>query len=133
MQIERTFIHTSKPGESCFGISPKALDSIDMTFIMNKLILSMVDSKVFLIPEINEPVVAPPAVRMDYTFKIHTTSDNRLQRGSSAIWNNLCVDFSVSFEDTKDDCFSGSSTASTAFNTMSAKVAFIDFDFTTKR
>ena len=72
MQIKRFLIHTPEPGESCFGISPKALDSINMTFIMNKLILSMVDSKMFLVSEINEPIVASPAVRMDNTLEVHT-------------------------------------------------------------
>ena len=69
MQIERIFIHTSEPGESGFGKAPKALDSINMTFIMNKLILSMVDSKVLLVSEINKPVVASPAIRMDNAAK----------------------------------------------------------------
>ena len=42
MQIERFPIHTSEPGESRFGISPKALDFINMIFVMNKLILSII-------------------------------------------------------------------------------------------
>ena len=61
MQIERFFIHTSEPGESCFGIAPKALDSINMTFILNKLVLSMVDSEMFLVSEINECLIMLPA------------------------------------------------------------------------
>ena len=37
MQIERFFVHTPEPGQPGFGIAPKAFDSIDMTFIMNRV------------------------------------------------------------------------------------------------
>ena len=133
MQIERVFIHTSEPGESCFGIAPKALDSINMTFIMNKLILSMVDSKMLLVPEINESIVATPAIRMDNTLKVYTTPDNRLQCGSPAIRNDLSEDTSIALEDTEYNCFTESPTASFALNATSAKETFIDFNLSRKR
>jgi hypothetical protein len=93
MQIERFFIHTPEPGKSRFGISPKALDSIDMTFIMNKLILSMIDSKMFLVSEINESIIASPTVRMNNTLEVHATPDNRLQCGSLAVGNDFSKDW----------------------------------------
>jgi hypothetical protein len=64
MQIERLFVQAPEPGQPGFGIAPKAFDSINMTFIMNKLILSMVDSEVLLVSEANKPVVASPIVRI---------------------------------------------------------------------
>ena len=133
MKIERTFIHASEPGESCFGVTPKALNSVNMTFIMNKLILSMVDSEMFFVSEINESVVASPAVRMDHTLKIHSTSNNRLQRGSSAIRNYLSIDTSIASEDTEYDCFTESSPASLAFDSTSAEEALINFNLSRKR
>jgi len=133
MQIERIFIHTSEPGESCFGIPPKALDSIDMTFIMNKLILSMVDFEMFFISEINEPIVTSPAVRMYNTLEVHTTPDHRLQCGSPTVRNNLSEDTAIALEDTENNCFTESSTASFALNTTSAKETFIDFNLSRKR
>ena len=133
MQIERFFIHTSESGESRFGITPKALDSIDMTFIMNKLILSMVDSKMFLVSEINEPIVAPPTVRMDNTLEVNTTSDNGLQCSSSAVWDDLSEDTPIAPKDTEYNCFSESSAASFTFNSTGAKETFINFNLSRKR
>jgi hypothetical protein len=133
MQIERFFIHTPEPGESRFGISPKAFDSINMTFIMNKLILSMVHSEMFLVSEINEPIVASPAVRMDNTFEVHTTPDYRLQCGSLAVRNYLSKDTSIAPEDTEHNCFTESPSASFALNATSAKETFINFNLSRKR
>ena len=133
MQIERVFIHTSEPGESRFGIAPKALDSINMTFIMNKLVLSMVDSEMFLVSEINEPVIASPAIRMDNTLDIYPAPNNGLQRGSPAVRNNFCEDTSIAPEDTEYNCFTESSPASFTFNSAGAKETFINFNFSRKR
>ena len=131
--MKSLFAHTTEPGQPGFGIAPEALDPVDMTLAMNKFILSMVDAKMLFITKVNEPIISSPAIRMDDTFNAHSTSDNRLQRGSSAIGNDFGINFSVSPEDPKDDCFAKSSTATLAFDSTSAEVTFINFNLARKR
>jgi len=133
MQMERIFAHTSEPGQSGFCIAPEALDSVNMTFAINKFILPVVDSKMLFVTKINQAVIASPAIRMNNTFQTHSSAYNLLQRGSTAIRDDLSIDFSVSSEDTKNDSFTESSTASFAFNAASPEKAFINFNLTRKR
>ena len=133
MQIERFSIHPSEPGESGFGKAPEALDSINMTLIMNELILSMIDSKVFLVSEINKSVIASPTIRMDNSFQVDTASNNPLQCGSPAVRNDLSKNASIAFEDAEYNCFTESSAASFAFNATSTKETFINFNLSRKR
>jgi hypothetical protein len=133
MQIERLFVQALEPGQPGFGIAPKAFDSINMTFIMNKLILSMVDSEVLLVSEANKPVVASPIVRMDHTLKVDSTSENRLQRGSAAIRNYLGKDTSIKPEDTDHNSIIESTMTSFLLNTTNAEKAFVNFNFSRKK
>jgi len=83
-----------------------------MTFItMGKFILPMVDSEVFFVTKVNEAIVPLPAIRMNDAFETYVTSNNRLQHGSSAIRNNFGEYFPVAFKNTKNNCFTESSTA----------------------
>jgi len=127
MQMESCFTHTSKPEKPGLGKSPEALNSVDVAFSLNEFILSMVDPKVLFISQIHEPIIPSPAIGMDDAFKAYSASNNRLQRGSSAIRNNFCIHFPVAFEDTKDNCFSKGSSASFSFYSSSAEEAFINF------
>ena len=68
------FIHTTERTESGFGKAPEALYAINMTVTSDKLIHSMIDSKMLFIPKINEACIAPPAVTMDDTFRVDTSS-----------------------------------------------------------
>jgi len=133
MQMEGQFTQPSKFGKPGLGIAPKAFDSIDMTFTMDKFILPVVDSKVFFIAKVNEAIVPSPAIRMNNAFEIYTTSNSRLQRGSPAIGNNFGEDFPVAFKDTENNCFAESSTATFSLNASGAKVAFINFNLSIKR
>ena len=133
MQMEGHFTQPSKFGKPGLGIAPEAFDSIDMTFTMDKFILHVVDSKVFFIPKVNKAIVPSPAIRMNDAFEIYTTSNNRLQRGSSAIRNNFGEDFPVAFKDTKNNCFAEGSTATFSLYASGAKVAFINFNLSVKR
>jgi len=133
MQMKSHFTESSKFGKPGLGIAPEAFDSIDMTFTMDKFVLPVIDSEVFFIPKVNEAIVPSPAIRMDNAFEIYATSNNRLQRSSAAIWNNFSENFSVTFKDTKNNCFAESSTATLSFYPSCSKVAFINFNLSRKR
>ena len=133
MQIERFSIHTSEFRKSSFGITPEGFNSVDMTFIMNKLVLSMIDSKMLLVSEINKPVVASPAVRINHAVQSHLAANNRLQCGFAAIRNKFGIDLAVALKDAKDDGFSVRPATSSAFDPSGAKVGLIDFHFAAER
>ena len=133
MQMKRVFAHTSEPGQSGLCITPEALDSVNMTFAINKFILAVVDSKMLFVTKINEAVVASPAIRMNDTLETYSTTDNLLQRGFTAIRDDLSVDFPIASKNTKNYSFAKGTTASFAFNATSAEKAFINFNLTRKR
>ena len=70
---------------------------------------------------------------MNDASETYTTSNNRLQRGSSAIRNDFGEGFPVGFKDTKNNCFAESPTAAFSFYASGAKVAFITFSLSIKR
>jgi len=131
--MKRRFIHTTERTESGFGKAPEALDAINMTVTSDKLIGTMIDSKMFFVPKINEACIAPPAVTMDDTFRFYTSSDNRLKRGSAAIWNDFSVNFTVPFKDAKNYGLATCASTSATLDPASTEVAFIDLNFASKR
>ena len=65
---------------------------------------------------------------MNDAVGIHTTTDNSLQRGFSAIWYDFGVYFAAAFEYAKDRRLFVSTAASFAFDALTTEVGFIDFD-----
>ena len=92
----------------------------------------MVDTKVFRVADVNESVVAAPAIGMNDRFDADTPANNGLERLSLDIWNDLSKHFSVPFIDAEDNRFATGSAASFALNSFGPEVAFVDFDLTTK-
>ena len=126
------FIHPTKRIESGFSETPEALDTIDMRVASGKLIAPMINSKMLFVPKINEAVIAPPTVTMDDTFRSYASSDNRLQCGSTAIWDDFSVNFTVPFKDAENYGFATCASASAALDPASTEVAFIDLNFSSK-
>jgi hypothetical protein len=133
MQMEGLFTHPSESGKPGLGIAPEALDSIDMAFAMNKFILTVVDSEVLFVTKVDQAIIPTPAIRMDDASEIYTTSNYRLQLGSSVIRDNFSKDFALAFEDAKNNSFAESTTASFSLYSSSAKVAFINLNLSGKR
>ena len=133
MQMKACFAHTLEPEKPGLGKTPEAFNSIDVAFALNEFILPMVDSEVLFVSQIHQSIISSPTIGMDDALKAYSTSDNRLQRGSSAIWNNFCIHLAVTFEDAKDDCFSKGSTSSFPFYPASSEEAFINFHLSRKR
>ena len=65
VKVERMGRNPLELGQPVFGVSPEALDTVDVRLAMDKLISSMMDSQMLSIAEIDQPVIAPPAVRMN--------------------------------------------------------------------
>ena len=77
--VKRVPWHAVELHHPALGIAPKTLDAIDMNVASGKFISAMVDSQVFVKADIDQSVVAPPAVSVDDTGNIGFASDDRLQ------------------------------------------------------
>src|SRR5688572_32213544 len=85
------------------------------------------------ITDINQSVIATPHIRMNNRFDADSPANNGLQRLSSAIRNNFGINFTVTFENTEDDCFAGCSATTLATNVACPKIGFVNFDLARKR
>src|SRR6266849_3102207 len=98
----------------------------------HELIVTMIDSKMLRITDINQAVVATPAIRMDDGIQGHASANYGLQRAFFAVWHHFRVDTAVAFEDPKNNRLTGGPTPALAPHSTGSEVAFIDFDFATR-
>ena len=65
--------------QTMFSITPETFDAIDVvTFSIRKLVIPMVDTKVFFITKIDQPIISAPAITVNHSIDIGMTSDNSL-------------------------------------------------------
>ena len=64
MQEKGCRAHSSEPGQPGFGEAPEAFNTVDMSLASDELIAAMIDSQVLAITNIDQAVVATPAVRI---------------------------------------------------------------------
>lgn len=110
------------------GEAPEGLDPIDMRFSIGEFVLTMIDSQVLGIADVDESVVATPVIGMNDTFQADLATNHLLQRLFLGIRDNLGEDMTVAFEDSEHDCFATSSPTTFAAHPLGTEVGFIDFD-----
>jgi len=115
-----------------FSEAPEALNAINMMRSADKLVPSMIDAEMLRVTDINQTVIATPAVRMNDGIQGHTTTNYGLQRAFSAVRHYLGVDTAVALEDAKNDRLAGGTPAALATHSARSEVAFIHFDFATR-
>jgi hypothetical protein len=128
MQKEGGSAHSAKPSQSGFGITPEALDSINVRLSSSEFIASMTDPIMFFVSEVHKPFISLPTIRVNNAFFIDSPLDNGSESASFDIWDDFCEDLAVSSVDAKNDCFPSCSSTSLSFDTTSPKVAFINFN-----
>ena len=129
MQEKGCLVDTSELGKASFRVAPKAFYAIDMAALIGKLIVSVVDPEMLLVPDINQAVIATPSIGMDDAFDADSTSDNRLKRGAATIRHDLGINLALALENAKDNGFTARATTSESFGTARSEVAFVNFDF----
>src|SRR5947209_2676871 len=115
--------------QAMFSETPETLNPVDMVRASGKLILSVIDSVMLRVANINESGVTTPSIRMDNCLKSKATANNSLKRGLRAVRHDLRIDFAVRFQQTEDRSLATGSSASLASNSSSTEVRFINFDF----
>ena len=97
-----------------------------MSSAIGELILSAVNTKMFLVAQINLAGVATPRVGMDHAVRIDSSPNDGQQRLSGTVRHDLGIDTSSSLEDSKDRGFAIGPKAPFALDALGAKGGFID-------
>jgi hypothetical protein len=133
MQSKSMFSHAIELSQAALSKAPKGLNPIDMAATSYKLILSMVDPKVFIKANVDQTIIATPAIGVDDAQRISFASDNCLQGSFGRIRNNLRVNLIASLKQPKDNRFTSCTTASFAPHSAWTKVRLISLQLATQR
>jgi hypothetical protein len=114
--------------EPPLGKAPEALNAVDVCRARHELVLTVMDSKMLSVPDINQSVVAAPALRVDDRIECDATAHNGLQSALFAVRHDLRIDASVTFEDAEDNGLTRRAATALATHSTSAEVGLINFD-----
>ena len=89
--------------------------------VIDKLILRLVDPQVLGVTDVDQSIVASPAVGMNHAFQADLTANHLLQRDFPGIRNDLCKDLSLTLEDPEDDGFAAGSSSPFAATRLDPK------------
>ncbi len=109
--------------------APEAPYPVDVTRAAHELALPVVDSEVLRISDIDQAVIAAPAVGVDDRFGSHAIADNGLESGFLAVGDDLRINAAVTLGDAEDDGLTRRPAASLAAHAACAGVRLIHFDF----
>ena len=72
------FIRTTKSVQTGLGKSPEALYPVDTGSTLNELIPPIIDTKMHAVYDVNQTILAPPAIAIDDAVQINRAADNAL-------------------------------------------------------
>lgn len=113
--------------QTSFRLPPEAFNPVHMRAPTEEFILAMIDSEMPTIPDIDQPIVPSPPVRINHTIQSNLPWNHCLQRGFSGVHDEFRVDLPIPLEDHKDNGFTRCLASLFFFDTSSPKVGFIDF------
>ena len=93
VQVKRVPGHAIEFGHAPFRVAPKRFDAVDMLLPIRKFILAVVHAKVFVETDVDQSVIAAPAIGVDDGAWPHMSPDNALQRGFGAARHDFRIDF----------------------------------------
>ncbi len=77
-----------------FGLVPEVFNAINMGLIVGKFIVTMLDSIMFFVDQVNQSVVASPAVGVDRALKVYPCPGSPLVASLWSSWELfLCILF----------------------------------------
>ena len=89
-------------GQPDLGQAPEAFDAVDMDGSLRELVAGMIDADV-AIAEIDQAVVAAPAIGVDDGARVDPAADNTLEGGLGAVRDDLGVDAALALKDAEND------------------------------
>ena len=133
VQIKSVPWHAIELRQAAFGITPKALDAVNVNTAPGELVVAMVDPQVLVKTHIDQAVIAAPAVGVNHAGDVGLASDNGLQDGFGGIGNNFRVNVLTSLEQPEHDrLLTRSSPPKPAYPAWS-EIGFIGFELTAQR
>src|ERR1017187_6339895 len=76
VQVKRMLGHAIELGQATFCVAPERFNAVDMPFSVSKLILTMMHPEVLVKTNINQAIIATPAIRMDHRAQFDMSPDN---------------------------------------------------------
>jgi hypothetical protein len=104
-----------------------------MAAFVGELVLSVVDPKMLLIPQVEQAVLAAPAIRMNGAFQADAATNDCLQSHPAAIGHDLDVNAALAFEDAENKGFSGNPSPSKSVHSARPEVVFSKRNFADNR
>ena len=89
-------------GQPDLGQAPEAFDAVAMDGSLRELVAGMIDADV-AIAEVDQAMVAAPAIGVDDGAWVDPAADNPLQGGLRAVRDDLGIDAALPREDAEDD------------------------------
>ena len=120
-------------GQSSFGVAPEGLDAVDVGLEVGELVVVMPDAEVLGVADVDQAVIASPAVAVNDAGQVDLAANRLQKRGFLGVGNDLRVDVAVAFEDAEDDRLAAGPATSLAAHALGAEVRFVDFHFSLKR
>jgi len=129
MQIEVLAADAAPFRQAGFRRAPEALDAIDMdASAADKHVIAVLDPEVFAVAEVDQAIVANPAIAMDDTGHIDATANNRPQSRPFGVRDDFRIDAVLTFEDAEDDGLAAGPAAPFPANAAATEVGLVDFD-----
>lgn len=133
VQVKRVHGYAIKLGQATLCIAPERLNAVDMSLPISKLIFAMAHPEVLVKPDIDQAVIASPAVRVNYRAGLHVPADNALQRSPGAVGHDLGIDLAVPLQQPEHNRLAVGAATTLATDPMRTEVRFIDFYRTLQR
>lgn len=131
MQVEGTNGHAIGLSHAYLCIAAEAFDTVDVPLARSELVRHVFDSDVPIETDIHQPILTRPAVRINLRKGNDMALDNTLQGCLGADGNNLCVDHTLSLEQTKkDNHLPVSTTSASTTYSLRTKLRLIKFKHT---
>ncbi len=99
-----------------------------MALVVSKLVLPMIDSVMFTVTDINQPVLTAPAIRVDNRRERDATANNGLQSGFLTVRYDLGIDLVITLEQAEDNGFTTGSATTLASHPASTEVRLVNFN-----
>ena len=121
MQIKCLIAHPSKLAKAAFGNPPEAFNAVDVNAPAHELIVHMRHLEMLAIADINQAIIAAPAIGVNDTIEGDATPNNGLQRGFSAVRHDFGIDLAVAFDKAEHGGFAGGAPSAFALDALRAR------------
>jgi hypothetical protein len=125
MEIEGTLTHASKLRQPHLGYAPEVLNAIDMRLPGNEFISAMVHAVMPSIPQIHKAIIGMEPVTVNDAVQGYLPSYNGLERLPGAIRDDLGIDLSLPFQNSKNRRLPSGSSASLPPYSPGSKIRFV--------